>query len=392
MKKYLLVILLAIGCIGTALAQQNTSYRAGDLVSPVVNPDGTVTFSLQAPKAKKVEVIGDWEEAGGYGLMKLVSKKEGIWSYTTPALKSEMYMYRFIIDGVTVIDPLNPFSRRDVGNIFSIFYVGGGYGDLYQVHDVPHGTVETVWYASAETQGQRRLQVYLPPSYLSDSHKSYPVLYLLHGSGGDENAWLDLGQINRIMDNLIAQKRIREFIVVLPNGTISKPAAAGETSDNMDFRPVMTHLLPDYKNGRYEASFDEIVGFVDRTYRTDAQRHSRAIAGLSMGGFHTWMIGLNHPQLFDYYGLFSAGLDLNIGQKPFAAYSNYEQKQTTFKNSGYQLFWIACGTDDFLYNINTEFRKQLDEKKIPYQYRESTRGHLWINWREYFVEFVEKLF
>ena len=242
------------------------------------------------------------------------------------------------------------------------------------------------------TKSERRLQVYLPPSYQQNGEKRYPVLYLLHGSGGDENAWLDLGQINRIMDNLIAAQKIAEFIVVMPNGTISKPAASGETSENTSFRPLMTHLLPDYKNGRYEQSFPEIVNFVDKRYNTQADKAGRAIAGLSMGGFHTLLIGLNHPQLFDYYGLFSAGLDPNLANSGISAYSDLDFKYDYLKQTGYKLFWMACGTADFLYELNRNFDIELNKRQVQHTYVESTRGHLWINWREYFVEFSQKLF
>ena len=198
MKKYISILFMLAAAMSMN-AQQNVSFRSGKLVSPQVNEDNTVTFRIQAPKAKKVKVIADWEANKGTGIMK--KDKEGVWTYTTPKLPSEMYTYRFDVDGVTSIDPTNPFTRRDVGNVFSIFYVGNGCADDYQVHDVAHGQVRTVWYHSNSANTDRRMNIYLPPTYGKTDEK-FPVFYLLHGSGGDENAWLELGNIARIMDHL----------------------------------------------------------------------------------------------------------------------------------------------------------------------------------------------
>lgn len=217
-----------------------------------------------------------------------------------------MYTYRYVMDGVTIIDPANPFIRRDVGNIFSIFYINDGPADYYQVHDVSHGNVAEVWYHSDMLNLNRRLQVYTPPCY-DHSNRNYPVLYLLHGSGGDENAWIELGHVARIMDNMIAEGKIEPMIVVMPNGNPGKQAAAGETSENLNYLPSMSNFLPGFKQGLYEIAFPEIVNFIDVLYRTVPNKTHRAIAGLSMGGFHALTISANYPDMFDYIGLFSAG-------------------------------------------------------------------------------------
>lgn len=371
-----------------ASAQQNVGYREGAVVSPQVNGDGSVTFRLRADEAKSVTVIGDWAANGGRGDM--VRNAGGVWEYTTPVLPSEMYTYRFDIDGVINIDPVNPFTRRDVGNVFSIFYIGGGCGDYYQVHDVPHGDVVATWYHSNAANADRRLSVYLPPLY-GKENRSYPVLYLLHGSGGDENAWVELGHVARIMDNLIARGEAEPMIVVMPNGNFSKQAAAGETSENLNYKPVMTNMLTDYKNGAYEMAFTEIVNFIDNKYLTIPDKQHRAIAGLSMGGFHTLYVALNYPEYFDYIGLFSAGLmtDLDTAK---AAYSDEDAKLVRLGQSGYELFWIGIGKEDFLYDVNTAFRKRLDGMGFKYTYHESSRGHIWANWRQYLLTFASQLF
>lgn len=371
-----------------AMAQQNVGFREGSVVSPQINEDNSVTFRLRADAAGHVTVIGDWAANGGRGEM--TRNADGVWTYTTPVLPSEMYTYRLDVDGVVNLDPLNPFTRRDVGNVYSVFYIGGGCGDYYQVHDVPHGDVVTTWYHSDSAGADRRLSVYLPPCYGKEGRK-YPVLYLLHGSGGDETAWLDLGHVARIMDNLIARGEAEPMIVVMPNGNFSKQAAPGETPENLAFRPVMTNMLTDYKNGAYEMAFTEIIGFIDNKYSTIPDRQHRAIAGLSMGGFHSLYIALNYPGWFDYVGLFSAGLmtDLNTDRE---AYRDEDAKLARLSELGCKLFWIGIGKDDFLYEANTDFRKRLDSKGFDYIYHESERGHIWANWRQYLLLFVPQLF
>lgn len=387
MKKLLLILL---SCCSMALyAQQNTSYRESDIQSPVVSKDGSVSFSIFAPQATTVEIHGDWEVEEGN--CKMQKQSNGIWTGKTPVLPSEMYTYRVVIDGVAGLDPTNPFVRRDVGTQFSVFFVDGGIGDLYQVQNVKHGALHTVWYESGTAGMQRRLSIYTPAGYDSSAER-YPVLYLLHGSGGDETAWVELGNVVRIMDNMIAEGRAKPMIVVMPNGNFSVAAAPGETADNLKFRPVMSNKIPgNYKNGNYEMAFDEIVNYVDKHYRTLPDHDHRAVSGLSMGGFHTLFIALNHPDLFSYVGLMSAGLGNQYLTEKIPAYANYENKLKQLRDSKPKLFWIGIGKDDFLYEANADFRKQLDRIEMPYDYHESTRGHLWCNWRQYLVIFAEKL-
>jgi enterochelin esterase family protein len=154
----------------------------------------------------------------------------------------------------------------------------------------------------------------------------------------------------------------------------------------------MTNQLKGYKDGRYEENFDEIVNFIDSRYRTIAKKNKRAVAGLSMGGFHTMFISANHPELFDYIGLFSAGLNMSTVNFDTPAYSNMTGKLSDLDKAGYKLYWIACGTDDFLYQNNLDFMKTLDEIDFEYTYHESDRGHIWANWRQYLLLFTPMLF
>ena len=385
MLKRVLFILLALLPL-SLFAQQNIGHKTETVRSPEVNPDGSVTFRLYAPKAHNVVVIGDWIN----GISPLTEGEGGVWEYTTAPLPSELYTYRLYVDGLIGLDPGNPFTLRDVGYTFSYFYVDGDKASYYQVQDVPHGNVEQIWYRSGATGKDRRLSVYLPAAY--DGKKKFPVLYLLHGSGGDENAWLELGKTARIMDNLIARGEAVPMIVVMPNGNIGVQAAPGETPDNLAFRPVMSNEIPSsYKNGTYEASFGEIVSFIDSRYKTVRNRQSRAVAGLSMGGFHSLYISLNHPDLFSWTGLFSAGLVPQFTSE-LDVYSNREAKLRAYQKKGCNLFWIAIGKEDFLYDVNAVFRTELDALGFPYEYHESSRGHLWCNWRQYLLLFAPRLF
>lgn len=127
--------------------------------------------------------------------------ESGIWTFTTPVIPSEFYRYHFMIDSIRTIDPANAFATRDVGNLSNVFVIGGGQADLYQVQNVPHGTITYRWYDSPGNDKKRRLTVYTPPGYEKDREK-YPVLYLLHGIGGDELAWTGSGRAAEILDNL----------------------------------------------------------------------------------------------------------------------------------------------------------------------------------------------
>ncbi|RYY62385.1 MAG: esterase [Chitinophagaceae bacterium] len=374
----------------TANGQQNVGFRQTAIRSPFVNETGTVTFRLRAPLARTVSVKGDWESGNGTGIM--TKDTAGIWTYTTGKLPSDLYMYAFMVDSVRILDPANAFSYRDVGNLFSLFIIDGGNGDLYSVKDVPHGNMSSIWYQSAQYKVERRLTVYTPPGY-EEGKEKFPVLYLLHGSGGDEEAWPTLGRVSEIMDNLLAQGKIVPMIVVMPNGNPSKQAAPGETSENYNYLPVMSNNLPRSGDGSYEFSFPEIVNFIDHRYRTKAEKSKRAVAGLSMGGFHSLLISANHPDLFDYVGLFSPGTPSSRSlDSTRPAYANLDQKFALQKKKGVKLYWIAIGSTDFLYDGLQNFRKRFDKIQFPYTYYESSRGHIWSNWRMYMLQFTPMLF
>jgi len=255
------------------------------------------------------------------------------------------------------------------------------------VNRVPHGTVAKRWYESPGNNMTRRITIYTPPGY-ENSATTYPVLYLLHGMGGDEEAWMTLGRASQILDNLIAAGKAKPMIVVMPNGNVAQEAAPGESSLGF-YKPQFQ--LPHTMDGKYEETFHEIIDFVDDNYKTIQSKSGRAFAGLSMGGFHTMHISRYYPNTFDYIGLFSAAImpDEKVQSK---VYDNIDGTLAAQKENGFKLYWIAIGKEDFLYKANADFRKKLDAMDFPYIYRESEGGHTWRNWRVYLSEFLPLLF
>ena len=368
-----------------ALAQQ-ALWGNAPVVSPEIHENKTVTFRLRAPKAVKVQVTGDFLAKG---VADLVENKEGVWEYTTPEpLKPELYGYTFLVDGLKINDPSNVYMIRDVATITNVFIIGGERADLYKVNDVPHGTVSKVWYDSPSLGMDRRLTIYTPAGY-ETSGKRYPVFYLLHGMGGDENAWSELGRATQILDNLIVQGKAEPMIVVMTNGNAALEAAPGESSLGWEKQP--TFQLPKTMEGSFEMHFPEVVKFVDKHYRTKANKKNRAIAGLSMGGFHSLHISKQYPDMFNYVGLFSAAI-MPGKNATSPVYEDMEGKLATQFAKKPALYWIAIGKTDFLYKANVEYRKLLDEKGYPYEYFENEDGHIWRNWRIYLSEFAPKLF
>ena len=371
-----LAMLLAAGSLAYAQEQQQPQRPARQnpevFTGVVINGDNSVTFRYKNPKAVKVEVSGEFME----GSAQLV-EKDGIWTYTTAPLASEMYFYTLSVDGSPIVD-MNYSMTKDIPRWMNYFIISGEKGDIYSVQDVPHGTVSSRWYESKMLQMRRRVNVYTPAGY-ENSKKKYPVFYLLHGNACDENSWLDLGRAAQILDNLIAQGKAEPMIVVMTNGNPAQqaaPAYFGDTYTNANRMPGIA-AFPD--------TFSEVIAFVESNYRTISKKEGRAIAGFSMGGGHAFTISKEMPNTFDYVGLFSAA-GSNISRDEEKA------KLLTMKKNGYKLYYIGCGTDDFLYRNVLAYNKQLDDIGFKYYYRETSGGHTWGPWRIFLSEMVPMLF
>jgi enterochelin esterase family protein len=384
---------LVLGFIAFLTYGQQDIINENPLSSPEVNPDKTVTFRINAPEAANVSVTGNMDAQNGFANITYDLKKgnDGIWSFTTPVLPSEFYRYAFTVDGVRTIDPGNAYAIRDIGNLTNVFLIGDGLADLYRVNNVPHGTVTYRWYNSPGNNMMRRLVVYTPAGY-EDCTREYPVLYLLHGIGGDEESWTGSGRAAEILDNLIAQGKVTAMIVIMTNGNVSMEAAPGKGSKGFDNPTIM---LPHTMDGKFEETFMDIMKFVESNYRTINKKEGRAIAGLSMGGFHAANISLFYPDTFDYIGLFSSAPGVRpMGDNSSPVYLNLEEKLKQQMKNGYKLYWMGMGVDDMpmIYKGNEDFRKMMDGLGMKYEYVESEGGHTWNNWRNYLSAFSRKLF
>ena len=384
MKKVLLAVYAA--CLSLQVVSQENLWWKTPVNSPEINKDNTVTFRLKAANATKVEVVGDFLSKDEKAEMKKVNND--VWEYTTPkALAPELYSYSFMMDGIKISDPSNVFMSRDVVTISNLFMIDGKESELYKVQNVPHGSLSKVWYHSDKLNADRRITVYTPAGYETNGQR-YPVLYLLHGMGGDEDSWSTLGRAAQILDNLIVQGKAKPMIVVMTNGNSDLQAAWGESPTGY---VTPTIELPKTTDGSFEEAFPEVVTFVDKAYKTIAKKESRAIAGLSMGGFHSMQISKEYPTLFNYIGLFSASARFK-GRKDSHIYENCEAKIKTQFAQKPALYWIAIGKDDFLYEENQKFRSFLDANGFQYTYVESEGGHIWRNWRNYLCQFLPLIF
>ena len=375
---------------GTAAA------RSAKLISPEVLPDSRVTFRLRQPNATAVLVEGNWPNGKDLAMSK---DPGGIWSVTTPApLTPELWAYTFSVDGMRVLDPSDYNVARDGVGFQNTFIISGSESSDVQPHAVPHGTMEQVWMTSNALHAQRRMEIYLPPGY-EDGKAKYPVLYLFHGGGGDEEAWPTMGVANVIMDNLIAEGKARPMIVVMPNAYSTHVAAldlGGVNSNPVESPAAAAGSGPPVLN--YGAEEKEIVGdivpFIDSHFRTLARREDRAIAGLSMGGGIVTGVGMKRPDIFASIGMFSCGNFMRAAAPMDAitdvAPSFLANPETTNKN--YKLVFFSVGTEDPRLASTNALTEQLRERHIDLVYKTYPGIHEWKVWRHSLIDFVPMLF
>ena len=377
MKKILLFAFAAMMAVG-ASAQElaNFSRNAQQIVSPEIVGD-SVTFRLSANYATVVNLYGNWM-ANYTDVVPLKKGNDGVWEVTIAAPEPEIYTYNFIVDGVSVNDPRNYMVQRDGTRYLNMLLVPGERSANYNETLAHRGTVSYRWYDSNILGINRRVTVYTPYGY-ENSKQKYPVLYLLHGAGGDEEAWSSMGRTAQIMDNLIEQGKAVPMIVVMPNGNPGQQAAGtmGLPVKNLDLR------APENANIYVRSLVEELVPFIEKEYRAIPKKASRAIAGLSMGGGHTFAATTLYPDKFDYICPLSAGTRES---------DTLDQQLQGIKKAGYKLYWIGCGTADFAYPNNQVLDKALTRNGMPHTFFESTGGHEWKNWRLYLNTFAPLLF
>ena len=375
-----MTIMAAICLMATAAsAQELTNFAFGgrkQIVSPEQQND-SVTFRLLAPYATDVQMYGSWMP--GYGdRISLKRNAEYVWEVKIPAPTPEIYTYNFFVDGVSVSDPNNVLVQRDGTRYLSMLLVEGERSENYKEAN-KRGSVSHVWYDSELLGINRRMTVYTPYGYETNKKTKYPVLYLLHGGGGDEEAWTSMGRTAQILDNLIEKGLAKPMIVVMPNGNPGQQAAC---TLNLPAKDI-SYRDPAYANSYVTSLVTEIIPFVEKNYRAIPKKEARAIAGLSMGGGHTTSATMLFPGVFDYICPMSCGM--RDGE-------NVDAQMQAIKKAGYKLYWIGCGTDDFAWPGTEVMVEILKRNDMEYTLFASDGGHVWYNWRYYLNTFAQLLF
>jgi enterochelin esterase family protein len=359
-------------------ARSGRGPQAPSVVSPEISPERKLTFRILAPKAESVRLsAGDLPGLGQNSAM--TKGTNGVWEVTVGPVNPGAYRYNFNVDGVSVIDPRNPATSEANENTWSLVHVpGAGFMDT---RDVPHGAVAEVTYYSTTLQRFRRLHVYTPPGYESGKGK-FPVLYLLHGAFDCDDSWSTVGRAGFILDNLIAAKKARPMIVVMPAGHTGPFRFGASFGDEFE-RDFVNDIMP----------------LVEKRYRVRTDRNSRALAGLSMGGAQTLNIGMAHLDKFAHLGVYSSGV-FNLGSSRNTnapAGPTWEEKNKAALDNpklkkGLRLVWFATGKDDFLLKTSQATVEMLRKHGFDVIYQETDGAHTWIKWRDYLNEFAPQLF
>jgi enterochelin esterase family protein len=357
-------MLALLAAAGSLLAQSPT------YVSPEINDRGDVTFRYYAPEARVVSLVGLRRSAP----LPMAKRADGIWSVTVSGLAPDIYGYVFNVDGATALDPRNRSTKKWI-NSENAFEFTGGTAPAWSLQPVPHGAVHHHTITSAVAGREYSFQVYTPPGYDARAARTYPIVYLFHGYGDDEDAWVANGRAHCIADNLIARGAMKPAVIVMPYGhPIPFPLTRVEEyfGDNL---PAMERTV-----------LGEILPFVEREYRVGTAPAERAIVGLSMGGGQALGIGLKHPETFQWVGAFSAAVPPGEPAAFFPTAVDAKLRHSP------RLLWIGIGRDDFLLERNETFRTWLEQNQVPLTYRLTDGGHEWTNWRNYLEEFLQRTF
>jgi enterochelin esterase-like enzyme len=355
------------------------------LRSTEVAPDHKVTFRIYAPKADEVSVHGDFGPGG-----KMTKDDKGVWSLTVGPLTPDFYSYTFNVDGVRTVDPRNAMTKPGLNSVDSLFLVPGPEAEFEMTRDVPHGEVRAVWYRSGTLGMPRRMHVYTPPGYEGGSER-YPVFYLLHGGGDEDSGWSTIGRAGFILDNLIAAQKAVPMIVVMPNGSLPRPANFPRSTPGTPPSPEFRAAMEAAQNRFTEELLKEVVPVVERTYRVKAGAENRALAGLSMGGGQTLRVLTAQPDQFAYVAIWSAGIF--GGNAEEWAKRNQAFLGAADKVNGYvKRLEISIGDQDFLLDATKALTGVLEKHGIKHEVHISGGGHTWINWRHYLNDWAQKLF
>ena len=376
-RAFAIVSLVAVSATAPLAGQQAApatapaqAARPTPIKSPEIHPDRTVTFRLLAPKATEVTLNGSWDNGSD---LKMTKDESGVWSTTIGPLGPQLWGYWFIVDGVKALDPNNGETQRDGSRYDNLLMISGPESEWWDFKDVPHGSVQAVWYPSPTLKmASRRMMVYTPPGYSSDA--KYPVLYLLHGIGGDEREWVNQGHPEIILDNLIADQKAEPMIIVMPNGRAQADDRPGPNA--MSTAPAF---------GKFDKDLlGDLIPFIQSKYSVKTDRESRALAGLSMGGGQSLNFGLGNLETFAWVGGFSSAPNTKPAAElvPDAAAATKQLK----------LLWISAGNKDGLIRISQGVHAYLKEKNVPHIWHVDGNGHDFRHWKNALFNFAQRIF
>jgi enterochelin esterase-like enzyme len=393
MKKLIWIALLAAGACGAqdAATFQPAETNVLNAQYPRVDASGRVQLRIKAPDANKVK-LNFWSGPK----VDMEKQADGFWTITTTPLVPGLHYYVFNVDGADVSDPGSTayFGGSRYVSAVEVPEPGSTY---YSIQDVPHGQVRDVWYHSQVTGSWRHAMVYLPPDYEANPKKRYPVLYLQHGGGEDETGWIRQGRANFILDNLIAAGEARPMIIIMASGYARR---AGVPAPNLAGAPMGSPQAAQARNEMAKAFEDDVtkalIPFVDKTYRTVANRDNRAMAGLSMGGFQTFHVTLNNLDLFSHIGGFSGAAGLLDNREPdFKTDFNGVMADPAAFGKKVHVLYLGVGTAEGE-RFTTRIRGMHDaltKAGIEHVYWESPgTDHEWQTWRRNLKDFAARIF
>ncbi|OKS85875.1 alpha/beta hydrolase-fold protein [Mucilaginibacter polytrichastri] len=368
---YLVFVALLLHVSGNAQDNKqviNPSTNIRSAKYPQILPNHQVIFRIKAADGKNVQIdLGKKYD--------LVKDADGYWTVTTDSISEGFHYYSLLIDGIAVADPASE-SFYGMGRMASGIEIPFSGGDYYALKNVPHGDIRIKTYYSTVTKSWRRLLVYAPPGYDINSTEKYPVLYILHGGGEDERGWAMQGKTDMILDNLIAEKKAKPMLVVMPDANMG---GSGFGEDG----------LKAFENEMKQC----IIPFIEKNYRVQTTSKNRAMAGLSMGGINTLYTGIYNTDLFSYLGVFSSGWIMPSQSTLADAQYDFLKKNNSRINNKLKALWISVGgKEDIAYKNCQTMLTKLDELKIKHTYYDYPGGHTWPVWRNDLYHFAPLLF
>lgn len=379
MKHILIILVIITQASIVCLGQENgkptpAATNVAGAEFPKILPDLSVQFRITAPDAKKVQIdLGK--------LYDMTKDDQGVWSVTTAPQVPGFHYYSLVIDGIKVADPASE-SFYGMGRMASAIEIPEKGADFYEIKDVPHGTISSKYYFSKVTNSWRHLFVYTPPGYEANPYVKYPVVYIQHGGGEDERGWAQQGKTDIILDNLIAESKAKPMIVVIANGNVSAGGGGYSSAAMASFKEEMTQ---------------NIVPFIDKSFRTLANTQNRAMCGLSMGGGQSFYVGLQSLDVFGSVGIFSSGIFGGIRNPSGSTFDAEKEIPGLLSKSGefnkkLDLFYISCGEQDMRIEHTKKAVETMKKSGLEVEFNSFSGDHEWQVWRKSLYDFASRVF